>query len=237
MADEAKISILTPNFRMSFPNLEKPRQFERNGKPQGEPKYSVEMIFAAEDMGKFKTLNASDELVDVDIVKVCKELAAKKWPGRELTELFPKKSNGTTNWPVRKGDTLIALREAQGKGRNLDHYAGMFVINATGSAKYPPQLRCRRDGQVITLDRDNPEDVKTIKKLFGNGGNYASAEVSLVAQEVDDKYYVSFYLNKLMFKKEGKRLGGESLMDRFGGLDGGESDFDPTSGDSDFGDL
>lgn len=235
--EDAKISILTPNFRMSYPKLDKPVPFMRNGKPQGDPKFSLQMIFQPEDMGKFKMVGDGDEIVDVDISKVCKDLAMKRWPGRELPDLFPKKSNGLTNWPIKKGDTLVQLEGNKAKPKNVDHLEGMYVITATGSAKYPPQLRYRDKGQIVTLDRESEADMKIVKKLFGVGGYYASAEISLMAHEVDDKCYVTFYLNKVMFKKEGERLGGQSLMDRFDGLDGGESDVDPTAGDNDFGDL
>ena len=235
-ANEVKISLLTPTFRMSYPNLLTARQYVRNGKPQGDPNFSVNMIFDAESLKKFRMVDENDKLVDVDITQVCKDMAAKKWKGTELSELFPKKPNGTTDWPIKKGDNLIALEAKKTKPKNLDFLAGMYQIPAKGSVKYPPQLRYRENGEVITLDRDNEAHVKIIKKLF-DGGSSASAEVSVLAQQTPQGNFSTFYLNKVMFKKEGKRLGGQSLMDRFDGIDGGESDVDPTAGDEDFGDI
>jgi hypothetical protein len=231
---QVKASLLTPMFRMSYAHLLEPRQFiGKNGKPQGDPSFSMNAILNADDLKKFRMIDENDQLKDVDITQVCKDLAAEKWPGQALGELFPKKPNGTSDWPIKKGDTIIALEAKKSKPKDVSFLAGMFQIPMKGNTTYPPQLRYRENGETVVLDRENEAHKKVIKKLF-DSGNYATAEISVMAQETPQGNFITFYLNKVMFKKEGKRLGGQSLMDRFDGIDGGSDDFDPTAGD-DFG--
>lgn len=231
-----KITLLTPTFRMSYASLLTPKQFVRNGKPQGDPSYAVNMIFEEASLSEFGSLGEDDSLVKVNIDTVCRELAAKQWPGQQLSEIFIRKPNGTTDWPLKKGANLIALEAKKAKPKDLSFLNGMVQIPAKGNVKYPPQLRYRENGETKVLDRENEEHVKLIKKLFASG-NYASAEVNVMAQETQMGNFITFYLNKVMFRKTGKPLGGQSLMDRFDGIDGGESDLDPTVGDEDFGDI
>jgi hypothetical protein len=221
---------------MSFPKLLTPEVYKdkATGKLNGEPKYSLRMILDPADTKKFKQ-EVDGKFADVDVVEVCKRLAALQWPNLTLPEIFPKLPNGMSAWPIQMGDKIMEVNAKKAKPSKMDYLAGKVQISATASEKVPPRLSYYDTvaGKRITLDRENPDDVKKIKKLF-DGGNYAFCEVSIVPVEVSQKCYLTFYVNHVAFKKEGEKFGGQSLMDRFDGIDGGEGDFDPTN-DNDFG--
>jgi hypothetical protein len=58
------------------------------------------------------------------------------------------------------------------------------------------------------------------------------AELSIVAGDTPNKY-VTCYINSVRFHKDGARLGGTSIMDRFEGVAGGAADHNPKSEDDD----
>ena len=51
-----------------------------------------------------------------------------------------------------------------------------------------------------------------------------------MAGTTGDNKYVTFYVNSVVFKKDGERLGGGSHMERLLGVKGGETTYDPTEG-------
>lgn len=237
MSEDIRAQLISPLVRISRVQLleAKPYKDPKTGK-QSEPKFGLAMIIEPDDLKHFKQ-EVDGKLVDVDVSALSKELVKKKWPELEIGEMFPKKPNGDRDWPIKKGDEIIAIAAKSDKKSKLDFLAGKYQIGTSASQKMPPRLSYKDpvESKVITLDRDNPDDVKKIKKLF-NSGNYGICEVSLVPNEVNGKCYLTFYLNHVRFKKEGERIGGTSMMDRFDGIDGGEGDLDPTDGADDFGD-
>lgn len=223
MAEKFSRTLLTPNFRMAFPGpLIEPKPYMQNGKPQGEPKYSVTGIFDPKDLDQFETLDAAtDKLVKVDVKRVCFDLAKQKWPDLDI------KTAMATTWPIIDGDAYAAKQEA--KGKSGDAYKGKKLINMGASQEYPPTLRVVADKKLVILNRGIQQHMTMAKASFV-GGYYACAEVNLQPVEVSGRQFVKFYLNNIRFVKEGPRLGGSSLMDRFGGTDGGVSDHNPTAG-------
>jgi hypothetical protein len=224
--------------RISQVYLDKPRLYKdpKTGKEANEPKYKMSMIVDAADMLRFKR-EIDGKPVDIDLEAECKAIVKQKWPELSLQEMFPKKPDGSNDWPLKKGDKIIETAAKAGKKSNLDFLAGKYQIGTSASVKVPPRLSYfdPKQGKVVDLDRDNPEDLRTIKKLF-MPGNYVVCELSVVPNEVNGKCYLTFYLNHVRFKKAGERIGGgTSMMDRFEGIDGGEGDVDPTAGDEDFG--
>lgn len=237
-SNDIRLNLMSPLVRISQVYVEKARLYKdpKTGIEAKEPKFSVSMIVEPGDMVKFKR-EVDEKLVDVDLTAECKALVKQKWPELELKEMFPKKPDGTNDWPLKKGDDIIAASAKKGKKSNLDFLAGKYQIGTTASVKVPPRLSYfdPKTGKWATLDRDNPEDLKVIKKLF-LPGNYAMLELSIVPNEVNGKCYLTFYVNHVRFKKVGDRIGGgNSMMDRFDGIEGGEGDVDPTAGDDDFG--
>ena len=206
---------------MNFPKLivaEKPKV-----KGQANPIFSMGMILDQDAIGKFKQANEDGTFKDVSIVAVCQDLTKRKWPGQKPADTF-RNMKGGTNWPIRKGDDMIAAEQKKDKPKKLDYLAGKYQIGIKALENYPPRLCYRDSGKLVTLDRTVEADLKKAKKLFGTGGSYAIAELSVVAQETQMGNFLTFYMNTVVFKKEGERLGGSSLMDRFDGIDGGDSD-------------
>lgn len=239
MADDTPSKVLlTPIFRMSYANLVKPKKAkDRKGREQGDPKYSLQHLFKPEDMDKFRMQDPdSDAILTVNLKTVCKDLAKQKWPDEPLAEVFPKDKSGfLKGWPVRSGDKLAELKNAKKKGTG-DAYLGTEVISSKSNQEYRPRLMVRgEDGNLQTLDLEqndegkfkNKADADTAEKLF-RSGSYATAEITLRPVETEQGNYITCYLNKVKFVKEGPRLGGGGgLMERFDGIDGGESDYDP----------
>jgi hypothetical protein len=94
-----------------FPHLFEAKPIVVNGQPQGDPLYSVTLLFEPEDVKELK--------------KVAARLAQQKWPGRELK---------TLQFPFKSGD-----READRmneRGKNGEIYRGYVVCKA--SSKYAP---------------------------------------------------------------------------------------------------
>ncbi len=57
------------------------------------------------------------------------------------------------------------------------------------------------------------------------------AELSAVAGDAGGNKYVTLYMNSIIFIRHDTKFGGgNSLMDRFEGVKGGASDYDPTTG-------
>ena len=217
--------LITPEFRFSYPKLVVPKPFMQNGKAKGDPNYGLQMIFEPEDLERFKLFDEdAGTFVDVDIRKICAQVAKDEWPDLNLKEAVAEKE---LSWPIVKGDKLAAKAEA--KKKESEHYKGMEVISASASQEYPPMLYVTENGKRKQIVRGLDTDEQKAKQLFDVGGNFGFAEVTVKAGDVNGKY-VKFYVNSVRFTKAGQRLGGTSMMDRFDGVMGGESDHDATEG-------
>jgi len=219
------ISLITPEFRLSFVNLVTPKPYMENGKPRGEPYFSLEMLFDPEDMKSFKRWNEDTQsLINVDVAQMCVEAAKLAWPGIKVKEEF----KVGVNWPIHDGDAWADMKEAAGK-KNLDHYRGTKLIKAKTSQEIPPRLYLMENGERTQLAQAIEVDANRAKQLFA-GGNYAYAELSCAGVVSGIKKYITFYVNSVVFTREGDRLGGSSLMDRFEGYKSQSADYDPTEG-------
>lgn len=220
------ITIITPEFRLSFPTLIIPKPFrDKQGKEKGDPYYSLEMLFDPEDMKSFKRWDEdSQELIDVDVAKVCVEAAKFAWPGINVKEEF----RVGTNWPIHDGDKHADLKEQQGK-KNVDHYRETKLIKAKTKQDYPPRLYIVENGKRVQLSQAMESDANRAKQFF-TGGSYAYAELNCKGTESGINKYISFYVNSVVFTRKGDQIGGSSLMDRFEGYKSQSTDYDPTSG-------
>ena len=61
-------------------------------------------------------------------------------------------------------------------------------------------------------------------------GAICRSEINVVANELDEARFLTHYINGVTFLKDGERLGSGSLTERFEGIHGGESAYDPTAG-------
>lgn len=237
MANKSR-TVLTPEFRMSFPNLVKPKEFIDKGKPSGKFFYNTEMIFTEDALKKFRVLR-DGSLVSVDFASLLAELAKDAWgsetnpeTGQPLTvkEMFA--GVLAKGWPLRKGDVIADVLKA--KGKSGDHYRGMRVMSAKSNVTdkvTPPTLSIDQKGGHRTLNRLVETDMQTARSAFV-GGNFAVAELNIVANVVGGLKYLTAYLNEVRYTREGPKFGGQggALMSKFEGISGGESDHNPTEG-------
>jgi len=196
-----------------------------NGKPKGEPKFSLEMLFDPEDMNSFKRWDEDAQaLVDVSVAQVCVEAAKITWPGINVKEEF----KVGVNWPIHDGDAWADMKEAKGE-KNVDHYRGIKLIKAKTSEDIPPRLYIMENGKRTQLAQAIEADANRAKQFFA-GGNYAYAELSCAGVLSGTDKYITFYVNSVVFTRTGDRLGGSSLIDRFEGYKSQSADYDPTEG-------
>lgn len=226
----SNIQLITPEFRMSFPNLVVPKRYKEKGKETGEPFFNLEMLIDPQDMTKFKRWDeASQSLTDVDLSKVCVEVAKSAFPGINMKDEF----KVGTNWPIHDGTALADKKEAEaaarGKNKDCGHYRDLKIIKAKTKEENPPRLYIREGGKNVQLAQAIEVQAAKAKQLFA-GGNYAYAEISVAGTESAGRKYISFYVNSVVFTREGDRIGGSSLMDRFDGYASQTTDYDPTDG-------
>lgn len=217
--------VRTPPFRMYMPNLITPRPYMEKGKQKGDPKYSVQMMYLPEDLDKFSVrVGDTQEYEKVNLKNVLVEIAKEEWPDLDLKEA---QKYGGFKWPLKNGDAECERREKNNK--KGDALKGYTLLNASTSEKFPPQLVEVVDRKYKELDRSVNADVARAKELF-TAGYWAKGVLNIRASVVDDKKFLTPYINGLVFVRKDQKIGGISAEDRFGGIEGGESETDPTDG-------
>ena len=227
----ASRSLITAPFRMSYPNLLVPTQYD--GK--GEFTYNMQMIYEPEDLGKFRAPNDSTGEFDVvDAVQVVKDIAKAEWGVEAGPELVPSPENLTIKWPIKRGtlegQRINAARAAAQKAPiDTAHIEGKALIGCKAYTKYAPKLWFM-DGQnrVQAVRGDDVSEQKAGQFFYG--GAYGYAALTAKATISGGNRFVTFYVNDVRFLKHGERLGGGSMLDRFEGIHGGMSDYDATEG-------
>lgn len=220
----ASLILRTPVFRMSYPNLVTPKPYkDPRTQKEGDPEFTAEMMFDPEVLDKFET-RRDDAWEQINIKAAMGEVCKAEWPDLNLREAVQYKA---LNWPLKDGDQKKAEQEA--KGKKAEHYTGTKVLTMKAKEDYPPNLWVFDKGDIVQLDRSDDGDMKRAKDLFV-GGHYAKAFLNLKAIETAQGKYLVFYCNDVLFVKPGQKIGGMSAAERFGGIDGGMSDYDPTGG-------
>jgi len=209
---------------MSYSNLAEAKPFV-NPKTgvKGEPQFSVEMLLQPDDLAAF-AVRRGDAWEDINVRNAMGEVAKNAWPDLNIKEAV---KHGGLGWPLKNGDAKKAAREANGK--KGDAYAGTFVLPVKSKQELPPQLYVVDNGKIVELDRYVDKDMSKIKQLFASG-NFAKANVNVRAVETHQGKYITFYVNAVIFVEQGDRIGGMTAEDRFGGIEGGMADVDPTAG-------
>jgi hypothetical protein len=204
-----------------------PKPFEEDGKPKGDPVYSVEMLFDMDSLTKFKQWDDDKgTFIEVDVQRLAVTLLKERF-GADF-DAKAAHQHGGLHWPFRKGDTL-----AETKGAKGDHYKGKMVIRGKALSLIKDKPNAPRlyfvdsDGKRKELSRGLDSNIHRANDLFYSGA-YFFAELSMVADETAQGKYVTFYVNSVRFVKDGERLGSSSLMDRFDGIQGGAAAVDPT---------
>jgi len=198
-------TIVLRNARLVFPNLAEPKPVMRNGRAVGDPKYSVTVL-----------------LDDEQQTEVARELAKAiraKWPGRNIREDV---QYNRLHWPIVSEQQAKSSAEQRGKDGRI--YEGYSLLKA--DSKFPPMLY---DGRK-QLDPARPDAAR----IFYSGC-YANVQLNVSAYDgvSGGKDGVKTYLQAVVKTKDGDRLIGGGVRDEvFAGVEGGESDYDPTGGAS-----
>lgn len=202
-------NLTVPVVMQTFGNsLLEAKPFMKNGKAQGDPKYSANFIFPA----------------DHPDLKPMKELAAKlahqKWPDKPLRELA---------FPFTSGDKVADKRKVKGKEDSED-LRGKVVMNI--KSKYEPRISYLENGKIVDLETDTAKQMA--KNKFYSGVEVL-AQFNFVPYDPigeNAKGGVTVYLNMVLSTVKGKKLaGGKSASEVFKGYIGGVSAEDPTSSD------
>ena len=211
----AKPALLGP-----IPALDEPKAFMRDGKAQGEPKYSASLSLDPE----------SDDAKGLKALAV--QVAKAAFPGRDIGADF---RAGKFALPFQNGTKLAddrnAKRGAAGKSADGDWQRGKLVIQAR--SKFAPRLAVILNGKVTDLD--TPLLVQQNLKKFYFGAEVL-AQLNLVAYKGvgANPDGVTAYLNILMANGKGTPLStARSAADVFSGYAGHATDEDPTKGAED----
>lgn len=198
--------ITSPEFRMAWPRLFKAEAFMRNGKPVGDPVYSMLMLMPM-DAPATTGVNTL-----ADMQRKALGVAQVKWPGRDLRADI---GAGKFNWPFVPG--VKAVAKAQAKGNDGAPYEGMMTLKT--SSKFKPQ--------VIGPDKATILNEDTIYS-----GAWGYAEINFVAYDGvnNGPDGVKGYLNFVMKSRDDERIFGRTAEQAFAGISGGVSQVDPTAG-------
>jgi hypothetical protein len=231
MATNKSISatFVTAPFIISYPKLLKPESYTENGKPKGEPMYSFEALSAVDSLSEWRMLNRETgdfNVVNVEaiLVSLVKEKFGADFNVREAVKAK------TLSWPFKSGD-----KRAEEKGEKGKHYAGKKIWRAKAMADIKgtpnsPTLYYESGQGLVKITRGTPTGIELINEKF-YGGAICSAEVNAVADEnAGGGKYATFYVNAVIFEKDGDRLGSGPAVERLRGVRGGQTDYNPTEG-------
>lgn len=172
---------LTAPVIMTFPNLHEPKAFGPKGKETGEKKFSANFIFepTSKDVIAMKAL--------------AKQVAAAKWPGRDLAELC---------FPFTDGTKLADNAKANKK--NAEFNRGNIVLAAR--SQFAPRLSGIENGVAV----DYEGDARTAAKGKFYAGVQVLAQFNFVAYKGVGRNPdgVTAYLNMVFTTGKGERIGG-----------------------------
>jgi len=127
MAKE-RTEYVTPEARLAYLNLFEPKAYMRNGKAMGEPKFSLMMLFARNEIEELKTLAL--------------KAARAEWPGAKATDV---------SWPFKNGDTEADRLIAKGKTEaQVEFMRGHILVKA--SSKYAPEVVDANRKPIVSKD-------------------------------------------------------------------------------------
>lgn len=190
----------------SFPNVVEKKAVLRNGKPTGDPKYSINFEFEP----------------DSEDLRRCKAAAI-----AVAREAKPDIDLATLKFPFENGDKLADKAVAKGKEREWSR--GKAVLTARTATEL--ELSAIVNGQY----REFVGDQRAAAKPYFYTGVYVGAEVLFKYYDaIDDngKAGVTCYLQKVISLNKGKKLTkGSSGADVFKHYVGIQTNEDPTASD------
>jgi hypothetical protein len=203
-------------------------------KQPGNPLFSINAILKAEELKQFKAFDeTAGKFVDVSVSDIAIAEVKKQWPADtdtpEKLQAFINALKFTKKWPFLDGTEVADKAKAAGKDSEFTR--GMKVLKASSVEKVAPNLFKLVGRDKVQLKRESPTDMAAAEGLFYAGG-YFYAEITPSSGNAGGQPYVKFYLNAIVFVKNGERIGGgNSLIGRFDGVIGGEdATSDPTKG-------
>ena len=222
-------TFFTAPFVLSYPKLTKAEPYMEDGKPKGEPHFSLEAISAKDSLMEWIEVDREGgdfkEGVNVQkrLVELCKELFGQDY------NVVEAEKHGGLKWAFKEGDT-----RADEKGQKGEHYRGKKFWRAKAKeyingTRNEVILYAREEGGVRRILPGTTEGDREIAQKF-YGGAIVTAEVNASVGETEFGRYTTFYLNSVIFESDGDRLGGESNVERFYGVKGGQSDYNPAKG-------
>jgi hypothetical protein len=192
---------LTDQPRALFPTLFTPKKYKKDGKEQGEAKFSSSFLFEA-DSDELKNLKAN-------AVKIAK---AKWGDDIDLKSL---------KFPFTNGAAL--KKKADNKGKDGSFYEGQVMMKS--SSKFAPTvLDGRQDPPAETIDQkllySGCYVAGEVNFVAYNGDDDEDGN------EVPGG--VTAYLNAIVFVAKGDRIAGKDHAAAFRGITGSASSEDPT---------
>lgn len=225
------VIFLTEKFIISYPKLLVPKPYvnQETGQEQGEPVYSFEGLSATDDLGAWDILEKdAAEPVKGGVEKRLIALAKEMW-GSDFNCAEAVKHGGL-KWPFKSGDA-----KAEAKPGKAEHYRGKKFWRAkalaeiNGTPNEPSLYEAASDGKIKRLVKSTEDGRRRMNDLF-YGGAICTAELNCRPNEVDGRKFLTFYVNSVIFEKNGERLGGGNNAERMRGLVGGKTHTDPTAG-------
>jgi hypothetical protein len=222
------ITVITAPFILSYPKLSKPEPYMENGKPKGGPMYSFEGISALESLAEWRLSNKEIGTFDTMNVEAALVSLAKEHFGADFNVKAAHDAK-ELSWPFKSGD-----KKADEKGEKAEHYRGKKFWRAKAMAEIngnpnSPNLYYAEGDDLVKIIRGTTVGEERIGQCF-YGGAICTAELNAVAGETAQGKYVTFYVNAVVFEKDGDRLGSGSSIERLRGVRGGQTDYDPTAG-------
>ncbi len=134
-ADIAKMLVTTGKFRVSHPHVFKPSQMMINGKPQGKPAYSIEMLMAK-------------KTTDLKPLQAALRAAA-------VAEWGPNKEDWPEGlaMPIRDGDKPVRNKKTKEMEIKAEH-KGNWVIRASTNAEFSKPVVIGRDKEPLEVEGD-----------------------------------------------------------------------------------
>ena len=227
-AKTVSATFFTAPFILSYPKLVTAEPYMEDGKPKGEPVYSLEAISDIDALAEWQEVNRDEGTFDpvkieVRLVQLTKELFGDDFNVKEAVK------HGGLSWPFKSGD-----KKADDKGEKGKHYRGKKFFRAKAKEEINGQ---RNEVNLYVNTGDGVErvvlgttegDRQAANKFYG--GAICTAELNAVVGETAQGKYVTFYVNAVIFQDDGERLGGESNVARMYGVKGGKTQTDPTAG-------
>lgn len=208
--DNIGLFTLTKPVVSAHPALLEAKAFTKNGKPAGEPKFGIRLLFDPD----------SDDLKALKAVAVA--VARARWPGRDLKEL---------HFPFENGDKLAEKRKAK-SGKDDGAFQCDKVV-VTARSKYQPKLGILEGARLVDLDSEALIGAHKSKFYFGVK---VFAQLNLVAYEGGTgPDGVTAYLQSVLSTNKGDKIagGGQSVSETFKAYVGSVTVEDPTGADLD----